>query len=174
MAVAAVSTPTPARWWAGRWPTTSAKPVLDAVGMVITNRKPAAGTVHHTDPGRQYTSHEFGKALRASGLLASMGRVGSAFDALAEAFNSLFEAELVRNNGPWKGIDDLEIAVAEYIDWFNHRRPRGEIGLIPPPSTKTTSTGTTPRRLPSPRQFRASTEPRGGTHRRAGSSTSVT
>ena len=29
-------------------------------------------------------------------------------------------------------IDDLEIAVAEYIDWFNHRRLHGEIGLIPP------------------------------------------
>src|SRR5665811_2616711 len=46
--------------------------------------------------------------------------------------SSLFKAELVRNKGPWKNIDDLEIAVAEYIDWFNHRRLHGEIGLIPP------------------------------------------
>ena len=51
---------------------------------------------------------------------------------MAEAFNSLFKAELVRNKGPWKNIDDLEIAVAEYIDWFNHRRLHGEIGLVPP------------------------------------------
>jgi len=51
---------------------------------------------------------------------------------MAEAFNSLFKAELVRNLGPWKNIDDLEIAVAEYIDWFNFRRLHGEIGLIPP------------------------------------------
>src|SRR5664279_5756299 len=34
--------------------------------------------------------------------------------------------------GPWRSIDDLEIAVAEYIDWFNHRRLHGEIGLVPP------------------------------------------
>lgn len=53
-------------------------------------------------------------------------------NALAEAFNSLFKAELVRNKGPWKNIDDLEIAVAEHIDWFNHRRLHGEIGLVPP------------------------------------------
>ena len=53
-------------------------------------------------------------------------------NALAEAFNSLFKAELVRNRRPWKNIDDLEIAVAEYIDRFNHRRLHGEIGLIPP------------------------------------------
>lgn len=51
---------------------------------------------------------------------------------MAEAFNSLFEAELVRNKGPWRSIDDLEIAVAEYIDWFNHRRLHGEIGPVPP------------------------------------------
>jgi hypothetical protein len=43
-----------------------------------------------------------------------------------------FKAELVRNKGPWKGIDDLEVAVAEYVDWFNHRRLHGELGLIPP------------------------------------------
>ncbi|WP_370450166.1 IS3 family transposase [Micrococcus sp. HSID17227] len=52
--------------------------------------------------------------------------------ALAEAFNSLFKAELIRNKGPFKSIEGLEIAVAEYIDWFNHRRVHGEIGMVPP------------------------------------------
>lgn len=51
---------------------------------------------------------------------------------MAEALNSLFKVELVRNLSPWKGIDDLEIAVAEYIDCFNHRRLHGELGHIPP------------------------------------------
>ena len=44
----------------------------------------------------------------------------------------MFKAELIRNKGPWKGIDDVEIAVAEYIDWFNHRHRHGEIGMVPP------------------------------------------
>ena len=71
--------------------------------------------------------------LAEAGAVASVGSTGDSYDnALAEAFNSLFKAELVRNKGPWKGIDDLEIAVAEYIDGFNHRRLHGEIGLIPP------------------------------------------
>ena len=71
--------------------------------------------------------------LAEAGAVASVGSTGDSYDnALAEAFNSLFKAELVRNRGPWKGIDDLEIAVAEYLDWFNHRRLHGEIGLIPP------------------------------------------
>ncbi|WP_432505711.1 integrase core domain-containing protein [Kineococcus arenarius] len=54
------------------------------------------------------------------------------------SFSSLFKAELIRNpnlpnhDGPWRGIDDVEIAVAEYIDWYNHRRLHGELGMIPP------------------------------------------
>jgi putative transposase len=65
--------------------------------------------------------------------VASVGSVGDSYDnAMAEAFNSLFKAELVRNKGPWRGVDDLELAVAEYIDWYNHRRLHGEIGLVPP------------------------------------------
>ena len=44
----------------------------------------------------------------------------------------LYKTELIKARRPWKGFDDLEIAVAEYIDWFNHRRMHGEIGLIPP------------------------------------------
>ena len=38
----------------------------------------------------------------------------------------------MRPKGGWASIRDVEIAVAEYIDWFNHRRLRGEIGMIPP------------------------------------------
>ncbi len=71
--------------------------------------------------------------LAEAGAVASVGSTGDSYDnALAEAFNSLFTAELVRQRGPWRGIDDLEIAVAEYIDWFNHRRLHGELNLLPP------------------------------------------
>ncbi|MCD0173268.1 integrase core domain-containing protein [Micrococcus luteus] len=71
--------------------------------------------------------------LAQAGAVASVGSTGDSYDnALAEAFNSLFKAELIRNKGPFKSIEDLEIAVAEYIDWFNHRRVHGEIRLVPP------------------------------------------
>ncbi|WP_454162798.1 IS3 family transposase [Gordonia iterans] len=62
---------------------------------------------------------------------------------MAEAFNSLFKAECIRNpamrpKGGWASIKDLEIAVAEYVDWFNHRRLHGEIGHVPPVEFETT------------------------------------
>ncbi|WP_138734882.1 hypothetical protein [Modestobacter excelsi] len=61
-----------------------------------------------------------------------VGSIGDSYDnALAEAFNSLTEAELIPKRGPWKGIADLKIAIAESVNWFNHRCLPGEIGLIP-------------------------------------------
>ena len=51
---------------------------------------------------------------------------------MAEAFNSLFKAELIRNKGPWRSINDVEIAIAEYIDWFNQRRLHGELAPTTP------------------------------------------
>jgi putative transposase len=89
--------------------------------------------IHHSDRGVQYRAIRYTQRLADAGVVASVGSRGDSYDnALAEAFNSLFKAELVRNRGPWKSITDLEIAVVEYIDWFNHRRHHGEIGLVPP------------------------------------------
>ena len=88
--------------------------------------------IHHSDRG-QYVAVRYTERLAEADVVASVGSVGDSYDnAMAEAFNSLFKAELVRNEGPWQGLDDLEIAVAEYIDWYNHRRLHGELGLVPP------------------------------------------
>ena len=110
---------------------------LDALEMGLWTREHAgrdvAGVVAHSDKGVQYVAIRYTQRLAEAGAVASVGSTGDSYDnALAEAFNSLFKAELVRHRGPWKGIDDLEIAVAEYVDWFNHRRLHGELGLVPP------------------------------------------
>ena len=110
---------------------------LDALEMGLWTRRREGhdtdGLIHHSDKGVQYLAVRYTQRLADAGAVASVGSTGDSYDnALAEAFNSLFKAELVRNKGPWRSIDDLEIAVAEYIDWFNHRRLHGEIGLLPP------------------------------------------
>jgi putative transposase len=110
---------------------------LDALNMGIWTRRHAGADlsqlIHHSDRGVQYVAIRYTERLAEVDVVASVGSVGDSYDnAMAEAFNSLFKAELLRNKGPWKNIDDLEIAVAEYIDWFNHRRLHGEIGLVPP------------------------------------------
>ncbi len=110
---------------------------LDALEMGLWTREHAGhdvtGVIAHSDKGVQYLAVRYTQRLAEAGAVASVGSTGDSYDnALAEAFNSLFKAELVRNKGPWKNIDDLELAFAEYIDWFNHRRLHGEIGLVPP------------------------------------------
>jgi putative transposase len=110
---------------------------LDALNMGIWCRRHAGADlsqlIHHSDRGVQYVAVRYTERLAEAEAVASVGSVGDSYDnAMAEAFNSLFKAELVRNKGPWQGIEDLEIAVAEYIDWYNHRRLHGEIGLVPP------------------------------------------
>ena len=110
---------------------------LDALEMGIWNRTRQGadlqGLTHHSDRGVQYVAIRYTERLAEAGAVASVASRGDSYDnAMAEAFNSLFQGELIRKDGPWKGLDDVEFAVAEYVDWYNHRRLHGEIGLIPP------------------------------------------
>ena len=110
---------------------------LDALKMAIWRRENQGadlqGLVHHSDRGVQYQAIRYSQRLAEAGAVASVGSKGDSFDnAMAEAFNSLFKAELVRNKGPWRGLDDLEMATVEYIDWYNNRRLHGELGHVPP------------------------------------------
>jgi len=62
-----------------------------------------------------------------------VGSKGDSYDnALAEALNSLYKAELIRNQGPWEDIDAVELATAEWVHWFNTIRPHSAIGMRTP------------------------------------------
>jgi putative transposase len=107
--------------------------VVDALGMALARRRPQAGLVHHSDRGSQYTSLAFGKTLRESGLLASMGSRGDAYDnALAESFISTIKCELIKRQ-TWKSRDEARLAVFRYIETFyNPRRRHSALGYRSP------------------------------------------
>lgn len=110
---------------------------LDALQMALWRRQATGadltGLVHHSDRGVQYRAVRYTQRLAEASAVASVGSKGDSYDnAMAEAFNSLYKAELVRNRGPWRGIDDVEIATVEYIDWYNNRRLHGALGHVPP------------------------------------------
>jgi putative transposase len=91
------------------------------------------GLIHHSDRGVQYLAIRYTERLAENGVVASVGSRGDSFDnAMAESIIGLFKTELVRNKGPWRGLDDLELATLEWVDWFNHRRLFHELGRIPP------------------------------------------
>ena len=67
----------------------------------------------------------------------SIGTVGDAYDnALMETINGLYKAECVRttifHDGPYKTIADVEFATAGWVDWYNHRRLHGSLGMVSP------------------------------------------
>jgi putative transposase len=108
---------------------------LDALEMAYWRRggPHLPGLIHHSDRGSQYLSIRYTERLAAAGVVASVGARGDSYDnALAESFNGLYKTELIRHRGPWSGLDDVEYATMEYVDWFNRRRLHGELGMIPP------------------------------------------
>ena len=108
---------------------------LDALEMALWARrtKELAGLIHHSDRGVQYLAIRYTERLAEAGAIPSVGSRGDSYDnALAESFNGLYKTELIRHAGPWRGLDDVEYATLEYVDWFNHRRLHGELGMIPP------------------------------------------
>ena len=83
--------------------------------------------------GVQYLAIRYTERLAEAGVVPSVGSRGDSYDnALAESFNGLYKTELIRHRGPWRGLDDVEYATLEYVDWFNHRRLHGDLGMIPP------------------------------------------
>jgi len=81
----------------------------------------------------QYTAIRYADTLAGVEAVASVGSRGDSYDnALAESTIGQLKAELIHRKGPWRSVDQLEYALFEYLDWWNHRRLHGEIGLVPP------------------------------------------
>lgn len=107
--------------------------VLDALEMAVYLRRPAAGElVHHTDRGSQYTSFRYTQRLADLGIVASVGSVADAYDnAMAESFVGTLKTELVQGR-IFATRFEAEIAVVEYLGWFNHTRLHHSLGDLPP------------------------------------------
>lgn len=105
----------------------------DRQGLPIT---PGA-LIHHSDAGSQYTSIRFTEHLALEGIDPSIGTVGDAYDnGLMESIIGLFKTECITttvfHNGPYKTIADIEYATAGWVDWYNHRRLHGTLGMLTP------------------------------------------
>jgi putative transposase len=108
--------------------------VLDALKMALGTRRHGADVklVHHSDRGSQYTSYDFAQALDDHDVLASVGSTGDAYDnAMAESFVDSFKTELIRDR-VWRTRTQLELAIVEWVGWYNHSRLHSALGYMPP------------------------------------------
>jgi putative transposase len=110
--------------------------VLDALEMARWSRGTILeGLIAHSDAGSQFTSIRYGERLTEFGAIPSIGSIGDSFDnALAEATNSLYKTELIRGpgQGPWKNVDDVELATLGWVHWYNNQRLHGYLKDVPP------------------------------------------
>jgi putative transposase len=108
--------------------------VLDALRMALHQRAPGADValIHHGDAGSQYLAYDYTQTLDDHGVLASIGTVGDALDnAAAESFVDSFKTELIADR-TWATRSQLELAVVEYIAWFNNERLHEALEDRPP------------------------------------------
>src|ERR671933_1784843 len=96
-------------------------------------RKPDAVLIHHTDQGAQYTALSFGKRLEEAGIVASMGRTGSALDnAISESFVASLKTELLYRHR-FLSRKAARTAVFDYIEGFYNRvRRHSSLGYLSP------------------------------------------
>ena len=81
----------------------------------------------------QYLAIRYTERLAEAGAVRSVGSRGDSYDnALAETVVGLYKAELIRWRGPWRTLDQVELATAEWVDWWNQRRLHGAIDYLPP------------------------------------------
>lgn len=92
-----------------------------------------AGLVHHADHGSNYLAVVYTDRILELGATPSTGSVGDSYDnALAEAVNGLFKTELIRRRGPWRTVEQVELATLEWVWWWNNSRLHGELDYRTP------------------------------------------
>lgn len=91
------------------------------------------GLVHHADHGSNYLAVIYTDRIEELGATPSTGTVGDSFDnAMAEAVNGLYKTELIRRSGPWRTVEQVELATLEYVWWWNNQRLHGELDMRTP------------------------------------------
>ena len=108
---------------------------LDALEIALWRRriKQDSGLIHHSDRGSRYVSIRYTDRLADIGAPASVGSVADSYDnAMTEALNGTFKAELIEMQGPWKDADQVERAIFQWVTWYNEERLHSALDHVPP------------------------------------------
>ena len=108
---------------------------VDAFEMAVWARRHETidNLVHHSDRGVQYTATRYTERLDEAKAVRSVGSKGDSYDnAAAESLNSLYKRELIDLRKDWQGVDDVMVATADWVHWYNEVRLHSYSGDMPP------------------------------------------
>lgn len=108
--------------------------VMAGLNQAIIDRNKPKNVIHHSDRDVQYLSIRYTSRVTDSGISASVGTTSDSYDnALAETVNGLYKSEVIHYlKQNWTGVNDLELAALEWVDWFNKTRLHSTIGYVSP------------------------------------------
>lgn len=126
--------------------TLETKLALSALQMAQESRRPAAGLLHHSDRGCQYTSQEYQQALRDMKATCSMSRKGNCFlgktaprmgparwdNAAMESFFATLKMELGLDKAIGNREETCRIGFSWMMGWYNLRRTHSVLGYLSP------------------------------------------
>ncbi len=108
--------------------------VMAALNQAIADRNNPKDVIHHSDRGVQYLSIRYTSRMADSSVIASVGTTGDSYDnALAKTVNGLYKSKAIDYlKEDWTGVNDVELATLEWVDWFNKTRLHNTIGYVSP------------------------------------------
>jgi putative transposase len=103
--------------------------VTQALQMALGRRQPKAGTLHHSDRGREYTSAEYQSLLALKLFDVSMSRAGNCYDnAPMESFFGTLKAELIYRRR-YQTREEARQDIIQYIEgYYNATRRHSALG----------------------------------------------
>lgn len=106
--------------------------VEDALKMALGRRIISGPLIHHSDQGRQYTSHDYLNLLHENRIEVSMSATGNCYDnAMMESFFATLKTECVLER--YATRQQARQSVFDYIEmWYNRQRRHSALGYLSP------------------------------------------
>jgi len=109
--------------------------VISSLQRALLAQRPAPGLIVHSDRGGQYVGNAYKTLLRNAKAQLSHSRRGECYDnALPGSLWSRLKTELLelRDWPVFTDLADAQASVAEYFDYYNHKRRHSSIGYLNP------------------------------------------
>jgi transposase InsO family protein len=109
------------------------KLVEHALEQALARRRPAAGLLHHSDRGSQYTSGAYQTYLQKYSIQSSMSRKGNCWDnSVMESFFGTLKDECIGGTF-YTSHDEARLALFSYIEvYYNRVRRHSTLGYVSP------------------------------------------